>query len=158
MTGLPRAQTYSQIAKARSLPVAGQDVAPALTVEVLKSATEPDRRLVWGWVSVVTKGGKLTSDGQQDLIAPEVMEAAWHDYVRSSRAGKLQHDGAPTMELVEGIMLTKAKQQALGVDLGREGVFAGFYVHDDDHWALAKAGKLPGFSIGGFGVRVPVQE
>ncbi len=154
---MPKAQTFSEIAKARGLsPGSKPDDAKALTVEFVKADAE--RRLVWGWASIVTKGGEPVVDTQGDQITPEDLEVAAHNYVRTSRVSKRQHAGPPTAEFVEGIVFTKAKQEALGIDLGREGWFAGFYVHDDKTWEAAKAGKLPGFSIGGRGVRIPLKD
>lgn len=156
---MSKARTFSEIAKARGLPLPVRKAASGedgVEVEFVKADAE--RRLVWGWASIVTKGGKSVVDHQGDQITPEDLETAVHNYVRTSRISKRQHTGSPTAEYVEGIVFTKAKQQALGIDLGREGWFAGFYVHDDQTWADAKAGKLPALSIGGRGVRIPVKE
>lgn len=150
------AQTFAQIAKSRGLPVAG--AGDDLGIEVAVAKAEPDRRLVWGWISVVSKNGVPITDTQGDIIDPVDLEQAAHDYQRTSRIGKRQHAGLPVTEYVEGIVFTKAKQDALGIDLGQEGWFGGFYVHDDETWAAAKAGKIPSFSIGGRGTRVKVES
>ena len=154
------ARTFAQIAAAQGLPAPVAKRAPAqpfsVPVRILKADTE--KRTVWGWVSIVSKAGSPVVDLQGDVMDADELERAMHDYVRRSRVGKRQHRGAPAMELVESVVLTKAKQAAMGVDLGFEGAWAGFYVHDDATWEAAKAGKLTGFSIGGSGVRTPLEE
>lgn len=156
------ARSYDEIAADRGLPssVAKRGRADDLSVriEFLKATAKPDERLVYGWVSVVTKAGKPVVDDQGDIVTPATLEKAAHDYLRKSRVGKRQHRGKAVMELVESVVFTKAKQKALGIDLGREGWFAGWHVHDDAVWAEIKAGKLPGFSIGGTGVRIPLKD
>lgn len=128
-----------------------------LRVQLVKAAQKGERRLVWGWASIVTKGGKAVVDDHADIVTAATLERAAHDYLRRSRIGKRQHAGRPALQLVESIVFTKAKQQALGIDLGFEGWFAGWHVHDDATWAAIKAGKLPGLSIGGSGVRIPLK-
>ena len=155
MAGSGQAQTFQQIAKARGLPVAKAASNVSMPFEVLKSA--PEQRMVWGWVSVSTVDGQPVVDVQGDVIPVDVLEKAAHDYLRDSRAGKRQHTGPQTAELVESIVFTAEKQAALGIDLGREGWFCGFHVTDDAHWAAVKAGQLPDFSIGGTGTRVPME-
>ena len=53
--------------------------------------------------------------------------------------------------LVECMMITKDKQEALGIDLGKEGLWVGFKV-DAEAFAKVKSGKLRAFSLGGVGL------
>jgi hypothetical protein len=164
MAGPRRAQTFAALAKARGLPEPIAKRAPdgarfaAISVPVTVLKSLPEERLVWGWVSVVTKGGATVLDLQGDEMDAETLEKAAHGYLRDSRVGKRQHQGDAAMELVESIVLTKAKQDAMGVDLGHEGWFAGWKVHCDETWEAFKGGEISGFSIGGRGVRTPVKE
>jgi hypothetical protein len=117
------------------------------TVEVKK--VDEDKRLIFGWASVVTKGGKLVVDKQGDIIEPHELEPAAYAYVRESRGHGHMHDRVLSTDLVESAVLTNEKQKALGIDLGQEGWWVGFHVTDDQVWNDHKTGKLPEFSIGG---------
>ena len=63
------------------------------------------------------------------------------------------HERMGVGRLVESMVFTKQKQDALGIDLGLVGWFVGFKVDDDGVWKRIKAGELPEFSIGGKAVR-----
>lgn len=108
-----------------------------------------DHRLIFGWASVVTKGGKLVVDKQGDVIEPHELEPAAYAYVRDHRGHGYMHERVISSDLIESMMFTAEKQKALGIDLGQEGWWVGFYVADDAVWNDVKAGRLPEFSIGG---------
>jgi hypothetical protein len=127
---------------------------------ILKSE---DQRIVWGWASVIEKGGKIVVDHQGDMIEPTELAKAAHGYVATARVGKAMHDGPKVAELVESIVVTKgggfeALLKSMGVampdTMPMQGWWVGFKVHDDATWALVKSGKLKAFSIGGSGKRV----
>jgi hypothetical protein len=127
-----------------------EDVAPpekSATVKVAK--VDAEHRLIFGWASVVTKGGQLIVDKQGDVIEPHELEPAAYAYVKDHRGHGHMHDRVISTDLVESMMFTAEKQKALGVDLGQEGWWVGFYVGDDAVWQDYKEGKLPEFSIGG---------
>lgn len=136
---------------------------PALAkrqIGVLKIAkVDEDERTVFGWASVVTKGGKLIVDKQGDVIEPQVLESAAYDYMLDSRRhGHMHTTVFEDSGIIESMMFTAEKQKALGIDLGQEGWWVGYYVKHDDMWADIKAGKLPEFSIGGLAVPVDHTE
>jgi hypothetical protein len=117
-----------------------------------------DERLVFGWASVVEENGKLVKDTQGDVIPPEVLEKAAYNYVISARMAGERHAKMGVGTLVESMMFTKEKQDALGIDLGKVGWFIGFKMFDDKVWKEIKAGKYPAFSIGGWGKGQPVNN
>lgn len=146
------AQTFSDIAKARGL------IPPDRGVEVRVEKAAAEQRLVFGWASITTQDGAPVVDVHGDSMPTEVLEKAAYRYTLQSRAGKRQHAGEPVMHLVESVVLTKAKQDAMGVDLGREGWWVGFHVPDDATWGAIKSGDVTGFSIGGRGVKVSLES
>ena len=61
--------------------------------------------------------------------------------------------------LVESVIFTKEKMQAMGIPEGivPEGWWIGFYVKDDNAWKKIKNGTYKMFSIEGKAVRVPIE-
>lgn len=122
---------------------------------------DPDRRLVFGWAWVAEENGQLVFDDEGDAIPSDELEKAVYQFALDSReAGEIHFRQTGVGRLVESIVFTKAKCEALGIDPpeGRYGWWVGFHVDDDDVWTLAKSGVYPAFSIGGKGVRHAVQQ
>jgi len=115
------------------------------------TGVDPDKHLVFGWASVVTKGGKPVVDRAGDVIPVEVLEEAVYRYMLDSRdASDGRHEKRGVGKCVESCVLTLEKQRAIGIDLGFEGWFCGFKITDPDVWDAIKAGRQQvGFSIGG---------
>ena len=55
--------------------------------------------------------------------------------------------------LIESMVFTKEKQEALGINLGKVGWFVGFQIDDVDVWKKIETGEYVDFSIGGTGQR-----
>ena len=125
-----------------------------LPFQVIKA--EPDRQLVFGWASIATEGGKPIIDKQDDVILPEDLEAAAYDFVLYSRTMGDMHEKRGVGRIVESMVFTKEKQEALGIDLGIEGWWVGWKVDDPETWSAIRAGRYPEFSIGGRGERVAI--
>lgn len=123
----------------------------------LKKVDE-DERLVFGWFSVVEKDGEPLVDREGDIITPREIEKAAYNFVLKARVAGEVHMRKGVGDLVESIVFTKEKQEALGIDLGMVGWWGGFKVTDDDVWAAVKKGDYPMFSIGGRGKRVPLED
>jgi hypothetical protein len=129
---------------------------------------EEEQRLVFGFFNINKIGDDLVEDLQGDLIETETLEKAAYDFVLNARVAGEEHVRKNVGRLVESIMLTYEKQQAiteclktLGIDatfdLGCEGWFGGFKVDDDTVWSAVKEGDYPAFSIGGSGTRSPIE-
>ena len=116
---------------------------------------DEDERLVFGWFSVVEQGGELVKDTQGEYIEPRELEKAAYDYVLDARLAGEGHVRKGVGQLVESIVFTMEKQEALGIDLGCIGWWGGFHIDDDSVWDKIKKGEYPMFSIGGTGTRVP---
>lgn len=124
---------------------------------------DPDQRMIFGWASVVTKNGRLVVDSQNDVIAPEVLEKAFYDYVLYARDQGHMHSQMGVGRLIECMMFTKQKQDVLKIVIKDEdgdqieGAWVGYYVDDDAVWDAHKKGALPAFSIGGAAVPIEVE-
>lgn len=121
-------------------------------MEKLTKAVD-EKRQVFGFFSIVEENGVPLIDCQGDIIPVEDIEKAAYKYVKFSRMGDDRHDERCKATLIESMVFTKEKQEALGIDLGVVGWWGGFEVHDDALWQNFKEGKYEGFSIGGRGSR-----
>jgi len=119
---------------------------------------DEEQRLVFGWFSVVEKDGKPVVDREGDVILAEDLEKAAYGFVLKARVAGESHVRVGVGDLVESIMFTKEKQEALGIDLGMVGWWGGFKVSDEEVWKAVRSGEYPMFSIGGTGNRVPMEE
>ncbi|MFB3778335.1 MAG: XkdF-like putative serine protease domain-containing protein [Bryobacteraceae bacterium] len=123
-----------------------------MTDNIVKIDTE--QQLVFGWASVVFDQDGPVVDRQGDVIDASELEKAAYAYVLESRVGGEMHRTTGVAKLVESIVFTKQKQEALGIDLGKTGWWVGFKVTDPDVWAKVKKGELRSFSIHGKARRV----
>lgn len=127
------------------------------------SKVDADKRLAFGWASVVEKNGMPVVDRQGDYMTLDDVEDAAYRYVISSRIGGDMHkrngdQPHHVSDLVESMVVTVEKLERLGVpgDVAKSmptGWWVGFKIHDDDTWDLVKEGKRAGFSIHGKGRR-----
>lgn len=120
------------------------------------SKLDEEKRLVYGWASIVEENGVPIKDFQGDIITPAELAKAAHEYMITSRTAKVMHKGARMGELVESVVFTKELQNSLSIDLGKQGWFVGFKIYDDETWLKVKKGELRMFSIGGRGKRASV--
>lgn len=125
--------------------------------EVQITKIDEDRRLVFGWISVIEYDDQPVVDSQGDVILSEDLEKAAYAFVKSNGVAGDNHERVGVGQLVESIVFTKEKQIALGIDLGCVGWFGGFYISDDDVWNKVKKGEYLAFSIGGIGTREEIE-
>lgn len=118
----------------------------------------PDKNLIFGWASVIEKDGHIIIDKQEDVIEVEELENAAYEFVLNSRNHGDMHARANLGRLVESMVFTKEKQDALGIDLGQIGWWTGFKIHDKELWAAHKRGERPEFSIGGAAIPVEIED
>jgi hypothetical protein len=122
---------------------------------------DDDKRLAFGWAYVSQDtAGNQTEDHSGDQLEPEDLEKAAYQFVKLYREGGEMHERGGCAVLVESMIFTKEKQQALGIPDGTlpVGWWIGFEVTDDDVWAKVKDGTYPMFSIEGTALRVPIEE
>lgn len=119
----------------------------AFAVEVKK--LDEDQNLVFGWLSVIEENGETVVDLQGHVIDEATLEAAAYDMVLNGcDAGEMHERIGIGAGLVECMVFTKTKQEALGIDLGKVGLWVGFKV-DAEAFARVKSGELRSFSLGG---------
>lgn len=117
-----------------------------------------DKRLVYGWASVIEKSGKDVTDHHGDVIKADDLVEAAHNYISEHRTAKAMHQGSKIGEVVESMVFTDEVQKALGIDLDQVGWFICMKVHDDKVWKDFKKGKYQAFSIGGKGIRQDISD
>ena len=119
-------------------------------------------QIVFGWANVtVQEDGTTPFDWQGDMIETDVLESAAYNFVLQHGLANQEH--AYDTEcgwLVESMMFTKEKMQAMGIPEGTlpEGWFVGFYIPDPDIYKKVTSGEYNMFSIEGIARRVPLDE
>lgn len=114
------------------------------------------QKVVSGWAYVAEQDGKEVIDHSGDVWPVAELEKSAHDFVIECRVGKANHQGDKKSELVESIVFTKEKQEALGIDLKKIGWFVSFRIEDEEVLKQVENGELVMFSIGGSGNREEV--
>lgn len=120
-----------------------------------------EQRLVFGYANVtLQEDGTAPFDWQGDVMETEVLESAAYNFVLRHGLANQEHEwGTECGFLVESMMFTKEKMQALGIPEGTvpEGWFVGFYIPDPDVYAKVKSGEYNMFSIEGYAKRIPLE-
>lgn len=125
--------------------------------KIMKS--DDDKMLAFGWANVSMRvDGELIEDWQGDIIEPEELEAAAYEYVRLYGDGGEMHERGGVAVLIESVVFTEEKMQAMGIPAGTlpVGWWIGFKVTDENVWQKVKDGTYPMFSIEGEAERVEV--
>lgn len=144
----------------------GKKVPPMFRTGFDVAKIDPDQRLVFGWASIVERGGEPVVDKQDDIIEPEEMEKAVYNFVLDARVAGDHHEKVDVGRLVESVFFDADKMAAMAKSLTDRGIdnqieidavgwWLGFHIDDDEVWKDIKSGKSPGFSIGG---RATVEE
>lgn len=114
---------------------------------------KPAEQLVSGWANVaVNADGSIPLDWQDDVIAPETLEKAAIKFMLDYRESGVMHDNNGAVgDVVESIVFTKDKQEALGIPEGivPQGWFITVKVHDPTVFAKVMNGTYKMFSIQG---------
>lgn len=125
--------------------------------KIMKS--DDEKMLAFGWANVSMRvDGELIEDWQGDIIEPEELENAAYEYVRLYGDGGEMHERGGVAVLIESVVFTEEKMQAMGIPAGTlpVGWWIGFKVTDEDLWQKVKDGTYPMFSIEGEAERVEV--
>lgn len=116
-----------------------------------------DQHLVWGWASVISKGGKAVVDRQGDVISADTLTKAATEFMLDVRKAKAMHEGDSIGEVVHSLPLTGEIAKALGIETDVEGWIIAMKIHNDEVWQLVKSGQLSAFSIGGMAVSSDIE-
>lgn len=125
--------------------------------KIMKS--DDDKMLAFGWANVSMRvDGELIEDWQGDIIEPEELEAAAYEYVRLYGDGGEMHERGGVAVLIESVVFTEEKMQAMGIPAGTlpVGWWIGFKVTDENVWQKVKDGTYSMLSIEGEAERVEV--
>ena len=131
-------------------------IQPAAITGVYRVAKADDSlQNVFGWASVaVAKDGTTILDLHDDLIDPVDLEVAAYDFVLSAGTSGEDHAGETDARLVESIVFTPEKLEAM--ELAKDAVplawWVGFHIPDRAAYERAKSAKSA-FSIEGEAVR-----
>jgi hypothetical protein len=119
---------------------------------------DDEKRLVFGWANVVSVDGATVLDRQNDMIDDQwEMEKAAYDFVLNSRVGGDMHLVKGVSTMVESMVFTDEKCDALGLSKSfPRGWWVGFRVNNEGTWNLIKSGEYTGFSVHGTGQRTEV--
>lgn len=123
----------------------------SLPNEAMKVAKiNEDEQLVFGWASVSADvEGRLVVDSHGDVIFPEELEKAAYEYVLFERAAGERHEGGQVGSIVESVVLTQQKAEAMGIDAPYTGWWIGVKIDDPEIFAKVKSGEYEMFSIEG---------
>lgn len=127
--------------------------------KIMKS--DDEKMLAFGWASVSMRvDGEVIEDWQQDIVEPEELENAAYEFVLLYREGGEMHERGGAAVLIESVVFTEEKMQAMGIAAGTlpVGWWIGFKVLDEDVWKKVKNGTYPMFSIEGEAERVEVKD
>lgn len=122
--------------------------------------SDDEKMLAFGWANVSMRvDGKLIEDWQSDIIEPEELENAAYEYVLLYREGGEMHERGGAAVLIESVVFTEEKMQAMGIPVGTlpVGWWIGFKVTDKDVWEKVKDGTYQMFSIEGEAEREEVE-
>lgn len=118
---------------------------------------DDDKRIVYGWASVIERAGVPVADFEGDVISEAEMEAGAHLYAKTARGSSEMHERLGIADLIASTPFTRDVQKALGIDLGLIGWMVGYEVTDDAVWSKVKSRELRMFSMHGTGDREPIE-
>ena len=145
-----RVSCYSDIYISEEIPVDDEDINLTVAIDVAKA--KDDKCLVSGWASVaVNADGSIPLDWQDDVIPTEVLEKAAMNFMLNYRESGEMNKGDSKGVIVESIVMTKEKQQSMGIPEGvvPEGWFVTVKILDPELFAKVKDGTYKMFSIQG---------
>lgn len=123
--------------------------------------SDDEKMLAFGWASVSMRvDGEVVEDWQKDIVESDELEHAAYEFVMLYREGGEMHERGGAATLVESVVFTEEKMEAMGIPAGTlpVGWWIGFKVLDEDVWEKVKDGTYPMFSIEGEAKRVKVDE
>lgn len=126
--------------------------------KIMKS--DDEKMLAFGWASVSMRvDGELIEDWQKDIVEPEELENAAYNYVLLYREGGEMHERGGAAILIESVVFTEEKMQAMGIPTGTipVGWWIGFKVLDEGVWEKVKNGTYPMFSVEGTAERIEAE-
>ena len=115
---------------------------------ILKADDSDERRMAYGWASVISKDGETIVDTQGDIIEPDELEKATTEFMLDVRKAQAMHNPGVKGVVVHSFPMTNEIAKSLDIECAQEGWIVGVKVTDDETWTGVKSGKLKAFSIG----------
>ena len=122
---------------------------------------DEERHMVFGWASVAALAdGTTVEDYQRDILDIDELEDAVYNYVLYFRDGGEMHQRRGIGVLVESVVFTPDKLEAMGIPAGTlpNGWWLGLKITDEEVWSKVKDGTYSMFSIEGEATRQPIEE
>lgn len=159
--GSEKVKKFSDFIKKSAEPQKKEPASNVIKGRFKITKSDDDKHLAFGWANVAIRAdGEEIEDWQEDIIEPEELENAAYQYVLLYREGGEMHERGGAAVLVESVVFTEEKMQAMGIPAGTLpiGWWIGFKVTDEDVWEKVKDGTYPMFSIEGEAERVEVED
>lgn len=124
-------------------------------------AKSDEQGRVFGWANVAfTADGQQVEDLQKDLIDESDLEEAAYKFMAEFQEAGEMHQRMGVAKVIESMVFTKEKQQALGIPEGTlpVGWWLGLQITDEAVKKAVKERKLAAFSIGGQARREEVKR
>ncbi len=129
-------------------------IAKKAAISGVSKSSNPERMVI-GIANMTTVKGQLIEDLDGDTFSTQAVIEWMRDIIKTHRSVDFDHTTEPSMELVQGFVLSDDVQKALGIDLGFEPALVEVHVADDADWAKVEQGDWM-FSIAGtFAYEVP---
>ena len=123
-----------------------------MAINVNKIQKYQEDNLVFGWANVSMRNdGTQIVDHQGHMIDIDELESAAYLFTLHFRESGEMHVGDSKGKLVESIVFTKEKMDAMGIPENTlpEGWWVGFFIEDNDVFNKVKNGDYSMFSIQG---------
>jgi hypothetical protein len=121
------------------------------------SKLDDERHLAFGWAYVTEEDGEIAVDHSGDFIdkaaLSDLEDAAYEFNLISREADDMHVKVEGVAKLVESVMITPEKAEAMGITTKKYGWWLGFKIEDEAVWAKVKSGERSQFSISGTGER-----
>ena len=109
----------------------------------------------WAYVCIDEAGDVVIDEGFDTSIEPHDLERAVYDMVGSGGGiGDEMHDYGFQCRIVESMVWTREKYEALGLPVGKLGWWIGLRAIDPETKTRMAKGEYPAFSIGARAVEV----
>jgi hypothetical protein len=111
----------------------------------------------WAYVTHDEEGNLNVDKSGEFVVDPSEIEKAAYDFALESRTGDVFHDMGQHSTMIESMVFTPEKQEALGIPVGAvpTGWWVGFHTDSDDLYSKVKDGEWM-FSIHGSSIKTPV--
>lgn len=122
---------------------------------------DDEQHIAFGWAyQCRDRTGEQMIDHSGDITDISEIERAAYRFVKFYREGSDNHERGGVGVVIESMVFTREKSQALGIPEGTvpEGWWVGFEVTDDEVWDKIKLGEYSMFSIEGTARRVEEEQ